>query len=296
MRLIIRRASVVYVLIAAFVAGLLFYSVSFFKNANKWVMNEANEHIFTGANLSMGNIYDSKGDMLISSADGERVYHEDETVRQATLHTVGDTGGYIATGVQRTYRTQLLGYNIVDGVYNISGDSTGNNITLTIDANVCAAALDALDGRDGAVCVYNYKTGQIIAMTSGPTYDPANKPDIDEEDEDWDGVYMNKALTGLYTPGSIFKIVTAAAAIEYLPDIYSRTFTCDGAAHFDDGDVTCLGVHGEQTFEQALNNSCNTAFSEIAVELGPDKLKAEAEKMGFNGDVIRKEQVLFRLF
>lgn len=290
MRLIIRRASVVYVLIAAFAAGLIFFSVSYFANASQWVMHEANEHIYSGANLAMGNIYDHNGTMLIASADGERIYNDDQTIREATLHTVGDTGGYIATGVQSTYRTQLLGYNIIDGVYNISAESTGNNITLTIDADVCAAALEALDGRDGAVCVYNYQTGEIVAMVSTPTYDPLDKPDIDgDESGEWDGVYMNKALSGSYTPGSIFKIVTAAAAIENIPDIYSRTFFCEGEVSFADGTVTCLDYHGEQTFEQALNHSCNSAFAQIAVELGREKLTAQAQKMGFDQQLMLEQ-------
>ena len=283
MKLIIRRASIVYVLIAAFAAGLVFFSVSYFTNASKWVMHEANEHIYSGANLAMGNVYDNKGALLIGSADGERIYHEDQTVREATLHTVGDTGGYIATGVQSTYRTQLLGYNIVDGVYNISTAASGNHITLTIDGEVCASALAALDGRDGAACVYNYQTGEIVVMVSTPTYDPLDKLEIDNDDSgEWEGVYLNKALSGSYTPGSIFKIVTAAAAIENIPDIYSRTFFCEGEISFDDGTVTCLDYHGEQTFEQAINHSCNSAFAQIAVELGPEKLSAQAKKMGFD--------------
>ena len=85
------------------------------------------------------------------------------------------------------------------------------------------------------------------------------------------------------------KIVTAACAIENIPDIYSRTFECDGEYETGDGSVICNGVPGEVDFQKAMNESCNCAFAEISIELGASKLKATAESMGFNTQLYAKE-------
>jgi peptidoglycan glycosyltransferase len=85
------------------------------------------------------------------------------------------------------------------------------------------------------------------------------------------------------------KIVTAACAIENIPDLYSRTFECDGEYETGDGTVICNGVHGKVDFQKAMNESCNCAFAEISIELGAAKLKATAESMGFNTQLYAKE-------
>ena len=93
---------------------------------------------------------------------------------------------------------------------------------------------------------------------------------------------MNRFFSGLYTPGSTFKVITAACAIENIPDIYDRTFECTGKVQIGEGYVICNGVHGKIGFEKALNKSCNVAFALIANELGAEKLTATAERLGFN--------------
>ena len=107
--------------------------------------------------------------------------------------------------------------------------------------------------------------------------------------EKYDGVFLDKVVSGIYTPGSVMKIVTAACAIENIPDIYSRTFECDGKYETSDGTVICNGVHGTVNFQKAMNESCNCAFAEISLELGADKLLATAESMGFNSKLYAKE-------
>ena len=92
---------------------------------------------------------------------------------------------------------------------------------------------------------------------------------------------MNRCLGATYTPGSVFKLVTLSAAIENIPDLYEKTFTCAGSVQVGGDTVHCTGVHGEQKIEQALANSCNSAFSEISQELGPDTIYNYAEKYGF---------------
>ena len=149
---------------------------------------------------------------------------------------------------------------------------------------MCKTAYKALGTKKGTVAVMNYKTGELVCIVSTPTYDVLNKPtDINTDTTGkYDGIYMNRFFIGLYTPGSTFKVLTAACAIENIPDIYDRTFTCNGKVQIGEGYVICNGTHGKISFEKALNKSCNVAFAEIAYELGNEKLTATAERIGFN--------------
>ena len=278
-----KRAYVLYVFILAFIVGLGFMVFSFYTNGSEWAAKTVNRHIYSNGQIAnAGSIFDRNGVTLAYSEDGKRKYNESKTIRKATLHAVGDTSSFIATGVQSIYSTQLSGYDFVDGVYNLKKYGTGNDITLTLDANACKAAYEALGSRKGTVGVYNYRTGEIICMVSTPTYDPANKPSDMADNPKYEGVYLNRFISGVYTPGSTFKTVTAICALQNIPDISSRTFKCTGKYHTASGDVICNNVHGTVNFETAFNRSCNSAFAELAIELGKDKLTATAQQLGFN--------------
>ena len=123
--------------------------------------------------------------------------------------------------------------------------------------------------------VSNYKTGEVLCMVSGPSIDPAVDGDVP------DGAYINRCINGSFTPGSIYKLITSAAAIENIKDIDSRRFSCAGSLDVNGVSVKCTGVHGSQTFEDALANSCNCAFAQISLELGADTIESYAKKLGF---------------
>lgn len=278
-----KRAYVLYVFIIAFFVGLGFMVASFYLHGNEWASKQVNRHIYSNGQLAnAGTIYDVNSVPLVYSKEDKRVYNENSTVRKALLHAVGDKSGFISTGVQYVYSSQLSGYDFVNGVYNLKKYGRGNDIFLTLDSEVCKTAYKAMNGRKGTVGVYNYQTGEIVCMVSTPSYDPENKPSGMDSDSKYEGVYLNRFLSGQYTPGSTFKIVTAICALENIPDIESRTFKCTGKYHAVDGDVICNHNHGTVTFEEALNRSCNSAFAEIAIELGPEKLTKTAEELGFN--------------
>ncbi len=290
MRITARRAAIIYALILAFLAGVGIFVVSLVLNGSEWASHKANRHIYAGGTIvNAGTIYDINGVELAKSSDNERIFGESEALRKSVLHVVGDTAGYISTGTHYLYRDVLSGYSKIEGIYNLKQSGTGTDITLNIDSEANKIAYKALGDYNGAVAVYNYKTGQLLCSVSKPTYDIENKPDDLLTNEKYSGVFLDKVISGIYTPGSIMKIVTAACAIENIPDIYSRTFECDGEYETGDGTVICNDVHGEENFEQAMNNSCNCAFAEISIELGAAKLKATAEAMGFNSQLYAKE-------
>ena len=270
-----------FALVALFLAGVIVLAATFGINAEAWVFKRANKHIYSsGQIVAAGTIYDRNGKVLAQTVDGERKYNSSSTVRRATLHTVGDLEGFISTGAHNAFRGELTGYNFLNGVYDLKRNGAGNDITLTIDADLCVTAYNALNGRKGAVGVYNYKTGEILCMVSTPTYDPYYKPtDIDSDTTGkYEAIYLNRFLSGVFTPGSTFKIVTAIN----IPDINSRTFTCTGQYKTSTGIVKCNSVHGKVNFQQALSKSCNSTFACIAEELGNDALTKTAEQVGFN--------------
>ena len=147
---------------------------------------------------------------------------------------------------------------------------------LNVDSELNRRAWQVLDGRPGAVLVTNYKTGELLCMVSSPTIDP-----LEAEPDPPEGAYLNRCLAASFVPGSVFKLVTAAAAIEKIPDLSERRFLCEGAVEIAGVEIVCSGYHGEQTFEEALSNSCNVAFSQIAVELGQEAMVKKVRDLGF---------------
>ncbi|MBR5562466.1 MAG: penicillin-binding protein [Clostridia bacterium] len=290
MRITSRRAAVVYALILAFIAGVGFFVANLMMNGAEWASNKANRHIYSGGTIvNAGTIYDRNGVVLAKSSDNERVFADNSTLRKSVLHVVGDTAGRISTGTHYLYRDVLSGYSRIEGIYNLKQTGIGTDIKLNIDSEANKIAYKALGDYDGAVAVYNYKTGELLCSVSKPAYDINNRPDDLLTNPKYDGILLDKVVSGIYTPGSIMKIVTAACAIENIPDIYSRTFECDGEYETGDGSVICNGVHGKVDFQKAMNESCNCAFAEISIELGAAKLKATADSMGFDTQLYAKE-------
>ncbi len=283
MNTVTKRAYVLLGIIGAFLAGIIILGASFFINGGEWATNRFNGHLYSAGQITnAGKIYDRNGIVLAESKNGERQFNSDKTIRKATLHAVGDTYGYIAHGAHTLCRDKLTGYSFVNGIYDLINTGEGSDVKLTIDAKLCAAAYKALGNNKGAVGVYNYKTGEIVCMVSSGTYDPENKPDDIETNDKYEAVYMNRLLTGLYTPGSIFKTITTVCALENIPDVQSRTFKCTGALKTaQGGEIICNNKHGEISFGTALTKSCNSAYAELGIELGRKKLEETAKNLGF---------------
>lgn len=261
-------------------------------SAPEWVNQPYNGHI-AGSNAlaKAGDITDRNGEVLASTVKDKRVYHEDEDTRKALLHTVGDGTFNISTSVQNEQRSQGFGYsflwglNLPDSFRNSGKDSF---VELTLDAPTCKAAYEALkEYNSGACVVYNYKTGEIICKVSTKTYDPENPPKITTKNEKkYEGVYLDNTLSSTYMPGSVFKIVTAAAAIENIPDIWERTWHCEGEDKIGKNNVEVFcndsEAHGDLDLKEAFAQSCNIVFAELADELGEDVMTATAKKLGID--------------
>ena len=285
MKRIMTRSIFVLVVTLAFFAGVCLLAFRLLTQNEMWVQQPYNGHVASRSGLAQaGDITDRNGEILAhTDANEDRIYHSDEAVRKALLHVVGDNSLNISTAVQSTYRGDLTGYSFIFGLGMPNSLRTNNSLQLTVDAQACKAAYEALGNKKGACVVYNYKTGEVLVDVSTPTYDPQNPPEINEDNEDkYDGVYLDNVVSSSYTPGSIFKIITAAAAIDNVPDIYEQTFTCTGAYDIDGEKITCEDAHGTIDLETAFSHSCNVAFAQMAVQVGEEKMTETATKMGFN--------------
>lgn len=275
MRKLERRAIICLLLAGFLFLGLILFCFRFVTDGSEWVSFPANKHIFAEGELDCGAIYDKDGTLLLQNTENGAIYNENANIRKSTLHVVGDVEGNIATGAETKFAGKVIGYNFVNGVY--SKNENGRNLYLTIDADVCATAYGALDGRKGCVGVYNYENGEIVCAVSGPSYDP-NSPISAEAAED-DGYYINRLFSATFVPGSIFKTVTSVAVIENL-DYENWSFSCDGSSTVGDDEITCVSAHGEVDFEDALCKSCNGAFAELTLELGADTMEQTVDDLG----------------
>ena len=280
MRRIEKRAAVCLLLALALTLGLGIFCFRFLKDGGRWVSFAANRHLYNSkGQLSVGRVLDRDGDLLSwIDGSGERAYYDNPTVRKATLHAVGDAQGKIGTGALVAFADKLSGYNLLTGAYSPFGE--GNDLYLTLDAHLNYVAYTAMNGKKGAVGVYNYKTGEVLCLLSSPSFDPAQPPEIQEGDPAYEGAYVNRFLSSVFVPGSVFKTVTLTAAMENILDLFERSFSCTGSTLVGGEPVTCPVAHGNLDIYGALAQSCNGVFAQLAAELGPDTMAAYTKKAG----------------
>ena len=206
------------------------------------------------------------------------------------------------SGLERALNEELTGRTtevVAQNLGELLGGTQrpGNAVELTIDPRAQEAARDALAGRRGAVVALDPTNGAVLASYANPTFDPnpLSSHDTAEINEAWtplrddpDRPLVDRTTGELYPPGSAFKVVVAAAALEAGSDP-SRTFpnevTFDVPQTTQDisnsGDARC-GDGDETTLQTAFRRSCNTVFARLGVELGDAALAAQAEAFGFN--------------
>lgn len=277
------RSAIAILLALLLVAGLGFFVAEYVMNADDWVMFPGSPHVYSGGNIGCGIVVDRENTVLLNM-EGERTYASSESLRKATVHWLGDRYGSISAPALPAYAADLAGFDLVNGVYAY-GDASGV-AQLTLSAHVQIAALKAMGDKKGTVAVYNYETGELLCAVTTPNYDPDNVPDVENDDSGkYEGVYVNRFTQSTYIPGSIFKIVTLAAALEEFPDAQQMNFSCSGVLELDGGKITCEGSHGNQDLKEAFRNSCNCAFAELALQIGGEKMEQYVEAFGLNDAV-----------
>lgn len=270
------RSTIALMLAVVLLGGMCLFLMEYVMNAGDWVVFEGSPHVYNGVNIGCGIITDRGGETLLSATDS-RSYADDAAVRKATIHWLGDRDGFISAPAVTHYAPDMAGFDLLNGLYGYSG--TGGSAEMTISAEVQKAALEAMDGKRGTVAVYNYETGEILCAVSTPAYDPDNVPDIDEDDARYEGIYLNRFTQTTYVPGSVFKLVTTAAALDTLDNAGEIEFSCDGSYEMSGGKVKCTGEHGTIDLKKALAKSCNCYFAQLTEVLGADTLRRYVDKL-----------------
>jgi peptidoglycan glycosyltransferase len=239
-----------------------------------------------------------------------RVYPQDE----AYAHTVGFVSVLFgARGLEETRTSDLVSQrtSTISGVLNavLGGDPRPRGLRLTIDHDLQRAAVDALEGLQGSIIALDPSTGAVLASASTPGFDPNTLVGADaapagrDLEDDPDEPLLNRAIATTYPPGSTFKIVTTAAALEtgiagpttefadpVELELPGSTATIKNA----DGD-TCTGG-STVTLEDGFVRSCNTTFAALGMEVGADALAETAEAFGFNSVIPYDLDVLASAF
>ncbi|WP_291650647.1 penicillin-binding protein 2 [Clostridium sp.] len=254
-----------------------------------------------------GTIYDRDGNPLTNSIRLDKFNQSREYVYgDLYVHALGYIDERFGiTGLEEEYdnelskyssfsngvRSLLKNFDLKKAFENRDEEKVGNGIVTTLDYNLQKVAYDAMGDLKGAVVALNPKTGEVLAMVSKPTYDPTNLEQTIEDANtgvDTESKLLNRTINGLYPPGSVFKTVTLAGALENDPSIEGRTFNDTGKITFDDGTELnnyMKQAHGNLDLQMAYRVSSNVVFGTLAMEMGNEKLKEVSERFGFNSRV-----------
>ena len=274
MKKIRSRAVSVIIIALLVIAGLCLFVSEEFNHGRDWAL------YFSAFNSgSEGTIYDRNGVELAHFNGSKNTFSHNELTRTANYHVTGDYWGRTGTGVLSRYWSSAQDYDFYYG----TTDSSVSTLNLTVDSMLNTKAYELLrENGKGAIMISNYKTGEILCMVSSPSVDP-----LDNDTEPEDGAYINRCLSAAFTPGSTFKLVTAAAVLENYPNLDSWSFCCTGEYDVAGVKIKCTTAHGTENFTQALANSCNCAFAQLTVALGQNTMVKYVTDYGFlNGHSI----------
>ena len=243
-------------------------------------------------------IYNYKLDGVYLAENSDRYYPNGNLLTQVLGFISVDNVGQ--TGVEAYYNDYLKGS---DGYSYVQSDlqgkeiggslryyypaSAGSNLTLTIDSKMQLIVEQTLEqimeeqkAKGVAGMIMNAKTGEILALSNKPSFDLNDVP-RDDLEALFDQSRV-KLVTDIYEPGSTFKILTVAAALEAAVCSLDDTFYCPGYRIIDGVRIRCWRTigHGNQTLAEAFSNSCNCCFMDLALRLGVDRFYEYMTKFG----------------
>ncbi|MFY9176820.1 MAG: penicillin-binding protein 2 [Caldicoprobacterales bacterium] len=292
------------VLLAAFILLAVYYCYILFFYSDRWFANSYNPRVRLDSwepKVIPGDIKDRNGKLLATTVKEKRqnpqtqqkqVYYYRSYLgggeqARSIAHVVGfNNSQWGRSGVEALQVKYLMGYNnpFYERVYQKIFLSTevGNTLHLTIDLALQQYIDDVLGSNKGSVVVMNAQTGEILAMVSHPTFNPNRLENIEGD------ILLNRATEGLFMPGSVFKVIVAASALDNLEHISDNIFDCQGEIQTGSQGISCYGgeSHGQVNLKEAITVSCNGYFVDTATKLGKEKLLKTAEAFGFNQDFI----------
>lgn len=238
------------------------------------------------ARTKPGRLLAADGEAILDRRPTERGTWERVYVSPRTYCHL--TGYNLQTGLQLSLRSQLLEpasrRDLV--AFLASPEPVGDDVQLTIVERAQALARERLEGLSGAVVALDPKTGAVLVLASSPAYDPAA---ITKTHESWElfstdpqSPGLDRAVQGLYPPGSVFKPLTAAAALESGAVSVDTEYTCGGVLKVGDRDLRCWKAegHGTLNLAGAVAQSCNVYFAQLGEALGTEALSNYAAETG----------------
>jgi len=297
---------VLFIFLLLFVVVISYVAYFELYTAPKIVNNSDNARLWATRNKVLrGTIYDrNKVQLAVSTrVNGSTVQNREYPGGAYFAHVIGYANTqYGLTGLESEYDKYLSASNNIGITEYIKqlvsnkgavkqDDKKGDDLITTIDSNVQKKAFDLLGNNKGAVVAINPKTGEILAMVSKPSYDPNNdalKANWSSMNTDPSRPLLNRAVSGLYPPGSTFKTITAVSALQNISGIMNKTFDDNGILRFN-ATESLSDFEGEAfgniNFKQAYVHSSNVVFGTIGLELGNTNLKNTAESFYFNRDL-----------
>ena len=272
------RALAVLLLVAVLVGGLGFFLWEYTTQASAWIVFPGSPHVYTGNNIDCGVVTDANGTLLLDMRQ-DRTYSSDALLRTSTVHWLGDRDGFVEAPALSHYAAEMAGYSLVNGVYAYG--ETAGVARLTLLAEAQKAALEAMETTKERWRYTTTKPARFCAPCPPPPMTRTTCRIWRRIPRENTRACTSTALPrSVYIPGSIFKVVTLAAALQEIPDLQQQTFTCTGAYEMGVDKITCERAHGTQNVKDAFANSCNCAFAQISEQLGGETLAKYVEEMG----------------
>ena len=280
----LKHVKIFFLLMFALVA--LFFIKTAAADAGTIKTNSYNRRLNQAAdsNVKRGSVLDRNGVVLAESVLDGGVYVRKYPFGSAFSHMVGYSV-LGKSGVEKKYNFELQTLNgeLSQRFNNVLNGSelVCNDVKLTLDSELQKKADSLLGNRTGSVVILEPSSGKILAMCSNPDFNPAT---VDEKwaelSSDVKSSLLNRASQGLYPPGSIFKVITAYAALE--ADMAPDSFECAGEIEIAGTVIHCSGgkAHGAVDMKSAFAQSCNAYFAALGKALGSDRLKAAAAAFG----------------
>lgn len=239
----------------------------------------------------------------VTDEDDPRRYSRRYLYDDVYAHTVGFTSLLFGdTGIEATYAQDLRSrrdLTISDLISALLGrDLRAHSLQLTLDHRLQTSAYQALEGLNGSIVALDPRTGEMLAFASRTSFDPNTMTGADAAPnrvlllDDPDQPLLNRGSRQSYPPGSTFKVITAAAALEQGLAGPESTFE-DPLALVLPGSTSVIrnadqrpcGNGEEVTLEDAFRRSCNTIFGQLAMDVGAEALYRTAEAFGFNQEI-----------
>jgi len=262
---------------------------------------EENEEFLTGVDYIVELQRDYAFDICGAHMFGYiKEISSDQYQNYRNLYDLGDLVGY--NGIEKTYENLLRGkkgskFTLIDSNQKTIGrylegrqdiePIKGNDLVLTIDADLQKLAEKLLEGKRGAIVAIEPATGEVLAFASAPKYDLSVFGTVTSSKEwaklnnDKEKPMFNRATMSIYSPGSTFKPLAALAALEEGVITKSTKIFCGGYFQFGNRKFHCMASHGRVNIVEAIEKSCNTFFYQLILRIGLDKWAEYSHKFGF---------------